>query len=248
MKFTLDAYENLLENIKDKGYQFKNYRNWQEAEKTVILRHDVDYSLKKAVEFSEIEKRVQGVSATYFVLLSTDFYNVHSRDSRECIMKIVQNGGNIGLHFDESQYFISDDVELRKCICMEAEIMSDVIGTKVDTVSMHRPASKYLDQNICLGGIINAYDTVYFKKMKYLSDSRRHWRECVDEIIGQSAYDRIHLLTHPFWYMKEEKDLRRTLKEAILNASLEYYDNMDHNFRNLSCEVEKREIERIVSV
>lgn len=247
MEFTCGAYAALLKKINDKGYVFKNYTNWREAKKTVILRHDVDYSLKRAVTFSEIEKNMKEVSATYFVLLSTDFYNLHSRESRECIRCIMQNGGRVGLHFDETQYSIADESELKEYVSEEVKILSDIIGTKIDAVSMHRPSSRFLDLNMQFPDIINSYDQVFFREMKYLSDSRRNWKEDINVIIESSMYHRLHILTHPFWYMeKKEKNLGQTLKEAILNASLAYYDNMNNNFRSLQTEVEREEIERIV--
>ena len=105
MQFTYEGYKNLLAKLKGKGYQFVNYKNWMNSEKTVILRHDIDNSLKKAVILSEMEKDICG-AATYFILLSTNFYNVHSKESRICIDNIIENGGIIGLHFDETQYDI----------------------------------------------------------------------------------------------------------------------------------------------
>lgn len=211
------------------------------VEKTVILRHDVDNCLKKAAILSEIEKELCKC-ATYFVLLSTNFYNVHSRESRGYIDSIVRNGGNIGLHFDETQYNIQIEDELKDCVYKEAEMLSEITGVNVDVVSMHRPSEKFLSTNVEFENIINSYDRVYFKSMKYLSDSRRYWRENVDDIIEQETYKRLHILTHPFWYKNEEMDLKHTLKEAILNASLDYYDSLNDNFRDLQMEIKRIEI------
>ena len=246
MKFTYEAYSDMLNQLCKKGYQFANYNNWKNSEKTVIIRHDVDFSLKKAVMMSELERDID-CQATYFVLLSTDFYNVHSKSSRECIDTIVKNGGSIGLHFDETQYCIQTEEELKECVAMERDVLSEITGLKVDVVSMHRPSEKLLTSDIEFSDIINSYSKVYFNEMKYLSDSRRHWRENVDELIELGTYQRLHILTHPFWYRQGmEKDLVYTLKNSILNASLDYYDNLNDNFRNLSEEVERKEIEKIV--
>ena len=247
MKFTYELYAVMLRKLIEKEYQFKNYKNWQETEKTVILRHDVDYNLKKAVPLSKIEKDICGGGATYFVLLSTDFYNVHSKESRECMEKIIENGGNIGLHFDETQYLISDEQDMKKFVQQEIEVLSDIVGIKVEAVSMHRPSKEILSSNIEFSNLINAYSEIFFQKMKYVSDSRRYWRENVDEIIERGLYPRLHILTHPFWYMeKQEKDLKETLEEAMLNAALDYYDHMKDNFRDLELEIQRKEIERIL--
>lgn len=249
MQFTFESYAAMLKKLHTKGYHFKNYNNWQETECSVILRHDVDYSLEKAALLSEIEKSVfpEGVQATYFVLVSTNFYNIHSRTSRELMRQIMDNGGIIGLHFDETQYDMADENELQKYVREETDLLSGAAGTKINVVSMHRPSEKFLSAEMEFPGIINSYSNTYFKSMKYVSDSRRHWRENVDEVIGSMCYQRLHILTHPFWYMQgEESSLKETLQNAVLQASLRCYDNLNDNFRDLDMELNRLEIERIV--
>lgn len=247
MKFTYESYEMLLKELLDRGYAFKNYLNWMEDEKTVILRHDVDYSLEKTVHMSEIEKKMH-VEGTYFILLSTNFYNVHSRESKMYIANILKNGGNIGLHFDETQYAISSEKDMETYVHYEIEMLSNIVERRINVVSMHRPSEKFLSSNIKFKDAVNSYNDIYFREMKYVSDSRRFWREDIDEIVEEEKYKRLHILIHPFWYMKDkEKSLKQTLKENILNAALSYYDNMNNNFRNLEKEIGKEEIARIIS-
>ena len=248
MKFTYEAYQAMLKKLRYNGYSFNNYLNWNEEEKTVILRHDIDYSLKRAVRMSEVEKEMDVRGATYFVLLSTNFYNVHSKESRKCISDIMKNGGSIRLHFGEMQDDIWDEEGMKKYVYEEIEILSNIIGTKVNVVSMHRPSEKFLSGNIEFSNIVNSYSDTFFCKMKYLSDSRRHWREDIDEVITDRVHKQLHILTHPFWYMEsEETDLKHTLKEAILESALNYYDDMNSNFRDLKSEIERVEIEKIVT-
>lgn len=247
MRFTLETYMKLLKKIKDKRYIFVDYKNWMEVDKSVILRHDIDFSLKDAMKMSEVERGVTNVAATYFVLVSSNFYNIHSRESRNYIKYIMKNGGNIGLHFDETQYPITNENEMKAYVQKEAEVLGDVVGSEIDVVSMHRPSREFLTANMTFPKIINSYNEIYFKEMKYLSDSRRYWRENVDEIIEQSMNNRLHILTHPFWYAEgAEADLKQTLKSKILKSSLEFYDHMYDNFQDLQNEVERTEIERIV--
>lgn len=79
---------------------------------------------------------------------------------------------------------------------------------------------------------MNSYSTEFFHEFKYLSDSRRHWREDVTEIIRRGEHSRLHILTHPFWYMKEEKDIKQTLAEFIQRAGKERYDILQENIRD----------------
>lgn len=249
MKFTYESYLTMLKKVKDRGYSFATYQNWKNFEKSVILRHDVDCSLKMAAIFSDYEKKYCNTcKGIYFVLVSTNFYNIHSKESRNYIEMIIKNGGIIGLHFDETQYNIQSEQELKEHVYKEADTLSKIIGTKVNTMSMHKPSAKFLSNNISFENIINTYSQIYFKDMKYLSDSRRNWRENVDELIEQETYQRLHILTHPIWYSGGvEKNLRQSLRENILNASLDYYDNLNNNFRNLSEEITRVEIEEIIT-
>jgi hypothetical protein len=247
MLFTYEAYGDLLNRLIDNGYSICNYNNWKERAQTVILRHDIDNNLEKAVRLSEYEYKVCGGGATYFTLLTTDFYNVFSKRSREALTAIRENGGIIGLHFDETQYNISGHDELIKYIAYELDILSGIIGEKVDCVSMHRPSKEILDANLKIPGAVNSYSKTYFNDMKYLSDSRRFWREDVDRIVDEKLYKRLHILTHPIWYNSQmELNLHQSLKEEVLKASLDYYDRLDENFRDLESELTRIEIEEIL--
>ncbi len=247
MMFTYECYSQLLDRLLIKGYNVCDYKNWNKKNKTVILRHDIDYNLENAIGISEIENKICGGGATYFVLLSTNFYNIFSKESRNILEKIKKNGGLIGLHFDETQYRITSQNDMITYINQEIEILSSVVDEKIDVVSMHRPSKEFLSMDLQLPKVINSYSKVFFEQMKYLSDSRRNWRENVEEIIEKNKYERLHILTHPFWYSdSNERTLDQTLKDAILNAALEYYDNMNDNFRDLKLEIERKDIERII--
>lgn len=52
MKFTYEAYEKMIKLVLESGYQIKNYHNSMQEQRACIIRHDVDMSLEKAVEFS----------------------------------------------------------------------------------------------------------------------------------------------------------------------------------------------------
>jgi hypothetical protein len=79
--------------------------------------------------------------------------------------------------------------------------------------------------------------------MKYVSDSRRRWREDVDSIAAEGQYKRINLLTHPVWYNhQEEADIREALLRTMRNAQLAYYDNMNENITDLPSVITRQEI------
>jgi hypothetical protein len=244
MVFTYQAYEKVLETLMEQGYVFTDYTEWKSVEKSVILRHDVDLSLQKAVEMSKQEKRIcNGGKATYFVLLATEFYNLASLQSRKNVDRILANGGQIGLHFDETQYEISTKEEMVHYVMHETELLSKILDYPVKTVSMHRPSKLFLESDMEFPGICNCYANCFFKEMKYVSDSRRRWREDVDAIVTGGQYERINLLTHPVWYNHEEEaDLREALLRTMQDARLAYYDNLNENITDLPDVITRQEI------
>lgn len=67
MEFTYKAYMNMLDLVKEKGYIFCNYTNYKQFDKAVILRHDIDFSLEKAIEFARLEYN-KDIRSTYFII------------------------------------------------------------------------------------------------------------------------------------------------------------------------------------
>lgn len=235
MEFTYDGYRGLLTLLAEHGYQVANYYNWQEKQRCVILRHDIDISIESALKFAELE-REYGVTSTYFVLVSTDFYNIFSKKSRDLIKKIQGLGHEIGLHFDETVYpeCTHNIACTQERILQEVALLQNVTGKPVTTVSMHRPSKSILEANLRIPNMVNSYSNQFFKQFKYLSDSRRHWREPVCDIVKSEKYERLHLLTHAFWYHLMEESLKKTVMDFIASGSDVYYNTMHENMKDLS--------------
>lgn len=234
MKFTYKAYENLLLKVREKGYDYADYEDWMHYDRCVIMRHDIDFDLHQAVKLAEIEQ-YQGVAATYFVMLTSDFYNIFSKKSMEAIHKIHGYGHKIGLHFDEARYqeTVMEASTLEEKIVQEAKILSEAAGCKVNVVSMHRPSQNTLQAGYEIPGLINSYGQTFLKEFKYLSDSRRRWREPVDQILDIAEYDRLHILTHAFWYHEKEKNMQDSLYEFVKEAGLKRYECLLDNVSDL---------------
>lgn len=237
MKFTYSAYRKIIETLIDKGYSIDGYDSYQESLKTVILRHDVDTSLDKAVEMARIENTIrEGVKSTYFVLVSSDFYNVFSKRSLMCIDQIVEYGHAIGLHFDEKKYFSQETWEadaIIEKILMEQRILEDMTGLKINSVSMHTPTRKTLDADLTIPGMINSYGKEFFSNFKYVSDSRRRWRENIEEIVDYGQYKQLHILTHAFWYHDQENDIKETICKFVNTANIDRYNSLKENITDL---------------
>lgn len=217
-----------------KENKFKDIKYGEEhSGKTVLLRHDVDYSLEKAIEIAKIEREMN-MKSTYFILVSSDFYNVFSKKSISFIQNIIELGHEIGLHFDEKKYVINNINDIKKEIYNEIEILSQLINSEINTVSMHRPSQYLLNQNLDLGKVINSYSQAYFKEMKYISDSRMNWREDPFYNISSSDIKKLHILTHPFWYSDKPETMDYKLKLFINEAKNERFETLKNNITDLN--------------
>ena len=238
VEFTYAAYQRLVETLVGSGYVFCQYSNVYDYHRTVIMRHDIDFDLNKACQLAALEQQM-GVASTYFVLVATDFYNVMSRRSREKIRTLISMGHDIGLHFDETQYAIDTIEELQERVVDEAKVLSCALDHEISAVSMHRPSQLMLRSNVGFPGLINSYSADFFAKMKYLSDSRMHWREDVIEAVTSRQFDRLHILTHPFWFSVTEESLEDKITGFLHYATIERYDHLDVNFRDLNKVIER---------
>ncbi|MBM7095678.1 hypothetical protein JSY36_07920 [Bacillus sp. H-16] len=233
MKFTYKAYSELIDLLKGKGYSFADYFDYKDKKKTVIFRHDVDFSLSKALQLAKLEK-VKGIKSTYFILLSTDFYNVFSKESYKILKEIQELNHEIGLHFDEKRYDIKNLEKLEHYIIKEKNSLELLLDNEVRTVSMHRPSKRILENDIQFKNILNTYSKTFFKEFKYMSDSRMNWREVVLNIIEEEKNDKLHILTHPFWYSEREETMKQKLYQFINIANKDRYSNLKLNFKDLN--------------
>lgn len=228
MEFTYKFYETLIKKLEESNYTNSSYHDYHKFKKTYILRHDVDNCLEKSLELAKVEYRL-GVKSTYFILLSSNFYNIASKRSVMIIKEIKELGHEIGLHFDELKY--DENINISFTIKKECQIMSLILDMDIKSVSMHRPSNKTLDANYKIDGIVNSYDKIFFNDFKYISDSRRNWIENPFDAIDK--YDKLHILTHAFWYNTENKDIKQSVQDFVNKGNFNRYEIFKENIRNI---------------
>lgn len=238
MEFTYSAYKRMLQMLRDCGYAFSDYRNYAANGRAVILRHDIDMTPAEAVKMATLENSL-GANAVYFVLTTSDLYNAFSAKNISRLKELLRLGHEVGLHFDET--VCDADCEnadhasnMIQAIKLEAGRLSEAIGTEVTSVSMHRPSKLTLESDLRIPGIINSYGIEFFKGFKYVSDSRMRWREDVEEVIRSGRYERLHILTHAFWYHDEARPAKEILKEFAKNAAMERYEILSKNIADMN--------------
>ncbi len=193
---------------------------------------------------AELEEN-EGVRSTYFILISSDLYNVFSRESERRIQKIKSSGHEVGLHFDEAKYSFTDEASIRNAIMREINLMENMLNSEVKSISMHRPSKLTLEADYYFDNLVNSYGKKFFKKFKYVSDSRRNWRENIDDILSEGNYSKLHVLTHPFWYNDDTSDIKSigdALKLFINRGNIDRYEILKENITDIESVVDKEKI------
>ena len=246
MEFTYNAYKNMLSELMYHGYKITNYEDCDRYIKCAILRHDIDTSIEKAVRLAVIEHDMD-IKSTYFVLISSKLYNPFSRVERESLKYIKSLGHDIGLHFDELSYsdeFYDKNGGIENIIKKECGMLECALQSEIKSVSMHRPSAKTLKASYEFDGLINSYSDKFFKQYKYLSDSRRNWREDVLGIIRSETFDKLHILAHAFWYNEDDISIEKSIGDFIACADVERYEILEENIRDLNSIFNKEKLKK----
>lgn len=190
------------------------------SENFALLRHDVEFSTKRALDLARIEAE-NGICSTYNFQVCTHAYNITSIVNRKRISEIREMGHKIGLHFYFSHITDGDWDRLIKEFSMQMSILNSALGIDCDRFSYHRPKAWVLaDREDTFHGVINEYGQTFFEfspspeLIKYTADSRHQWDyghplEC-------TGWKRIQILIHPDeWSLNGygEEDNFRSLKE-----------------------------------
>jgi len=126
--FTLDNYKRIL-SIASRNYSFRFF-NEEFIDKSIILRHDLEFSIPTALKMAQIEAEF-GIKATYFVQLHSEFYNTLERASIISIKEISNLGHQIGLHFDTHFWNIKTERQLDKHLLIDKNIIEKYTGFKI---------------------------------------------------------------------------------------------------------------------
>ncbi len=213
--FTLANYRNLVDALRERGYAVRSFADAEPAAQHLILRHDIDVDLDPAVAMAEAEAEM-GVAAAYFVMLRNPLYNPFAE--RERLMRLLALGHEVGLHLDAALYNDVETAALREC-----DMLEEILGAPVSTISFHRPAEVLRDNPAELAGRRHTYQPRVFSRMGYCSDSRGAWRhghplEHEAVAVGRA----LQLLTHPVWWSGAGERVTERL-DAIIDARAEAF-------------------------
>jgi hypothetical protein len=226
MKFEYLELKKFLQYIAA-NYKVTTLKDW-DGSNSIILRHDLELCVEDAYKIHLLEKEC-GIKSSIFVLTTCHSYNPASEKNRLMLQEINKNGFEIGLHFDPTIYQPGEN--LQKKVEEEANYLSSIIGNKVKSVSLHRPALTHKNKDFPLfKNFYNAYDPKVFSPNHYISDSNGIFRKDIYNFIKKGDNSTIQILLHPIHYMKNGKNY----EDRITSFIKDFTQEIDKNFKTMS--------------
>ena len=249
MQFTFDLYKTALENIFKNGFLITNSTNFISLaskdnlpKKLLLLRHDCERDLSKALEMAIIEKNLN-VKSTYFIRVHSEYYNLNLKESFEHIKEIENLGMEIGLHY-EPRYYHDIGISFEDGIKCDVKFLNNILKINIKSISAHQPLLYPIDQNkLDQLKLVDMYTHPYLKKLKYLSDSGMNYRETsLNEFFH--IFNLVQFLIHPdFWNKSKElpwdvnlENLSKKIKsnlDDLVSSEIKMYNNYIKNRKKL---------------
>ena len=195
--FTLDHYRELLDASREGGYRFACFDE-PPRRGDLLLRHDVDLSLDAALEVAALEAD-EDVTATYFLMTESVFYNLASKEGVAALDRLRELGHRVGLHAVYPHVRLDERFD--------------------PVVAWHNPDPAYMTAPI--PGAVNVMQEGYFDSPTYRSDSNQRWRSgCPHEELRSGGFPWLQLLTHPEIWAYSGATMGATMR-AMLDAERE---------------------------
>ena len=244
--FSYSEYKNIITLVKH-NLQIMDFSDVKESTPCFcVLRHDIEFSIDRALNMARIEAHDLGVSSTYTVQLRNNTYNALSQKNIETIQKIKELGHRIGLH--QNPPVLGDD-ELIEYIQKDIETLEHYYGFGVDRYAFHRCGSnpEILKRYVEIPNKINCYDKKFFhyfkgdtpKKLRvyYLADSNHKWKYGHPLELNFNKVNKIQLLTHPYSWTEDGFDNYSNYLTLIRERKVELVESMDTETRTFPKEL-----------
>jgi hypothetical protein len=222
-EFSFNSYSEIFQ-LYGNSIRVCDYKKYK---KGIVVRHDIDWDIKKAYEFSLFEKSI-GVSSTYYVMITSEIYNIFSLKNSKMLKKMMENDFELGLHFDPMLY-INRKKSLSYYFHKEIEIFEIFFEQKILSYSMHQPSvhGQYLKTDL-----IDAYSDDIFSDECYISDSCFNFRgKDPIKFLSKSKECLMQFLTHPSqWSKLGIKSYNEFVNYKISNFKDDLYKVYEFNY------------------
>jgi hypothetical protein len=202
-----------------------------------VLRHDIEFSIDRALQMARIEHEDLNVHSTYTVQLRNNTYNALSQKNIEAIQEIESMGHYIGLH--QNPPIMKDD-ELVDYIMKDIDTLEHYYGFEVDRFAFHRCGSNptLLEKYVEVPNKINCYGEKFFHyfsgdkpqelRVHYLADSNHEWKYGHPLHVNYRNMPRkMQLLTHPYSWSDNGYNNISNFTKLIQERNKELLDSMN---------------------
>ena len=184
----------------------------------VLWRHDIDFSVHRALRLAQIESEHR-VNSTYFVNLHCEFYNLLEAEIFERFKAIMDLGHWPGLHFDTSFYGgFESESELASKLSFERGLVEQLIGRPVEVFSFHNPEATEVERFDAdrIADMVNASGIGIRECYAYVSDSNGYWRHRrLPDVLEEGRDEFLQVLTHPEWWQPVAMSPRERIQRCI---------------------------------
>ena len=184
--FDLGHYRELIAAAGAGGYRFTRFDH-DPVDGDLFLRHDVDFSLEAALTIARLNHEL-GVPATFFLLPTSAFYNLESKEGHAAIAELRSLGHSVGLH---------------------AEWPIATLDPRFDPViAWHNPGPRNISEPVAGG--VNVMEPRFSRH--YRSESNQNWRHgCPLEALRAGEFPWLQLLLHPEIWAYPGPTMRETM-------------------------------------
>ena len=204
------------------AYSLKN--DILKTENYILLRHDVEESLFRALDLAEIDHK-NDFRSTFFILL-TGKYNCFSEHNARNIREIINYGHEIGLHYDVTK--LNDSCSLEDQIVQQIKMIEVFFDIDVKSIAPHMPMRNGVVLDI--DGYKNTYNDILFRKTLYITDSSQKWRkDAFNKLLKHKGG--IQLLIHDNTWSKDSHSIQAI---SILENIEELQYNIDSSLKYIN--------------
>lgn len=250
-RFSYEEYRKIVDIVR-KNSNIVDYRDIlnNNLDKFCIFRHDVEFSIQRALDLAKLESELD-LQSSYFFQLTNNCYNVVSAENLKKIREINNLGHKIGVHT-----FISKERDYKKIvdiISRDIETLQRYVEIDIDRFSYHRPNlyKEVLEMNIKIDGIINAYSDEFFTyrngstnnnrlwppDVKYISDSQHKWNYGNPLDIEVEKWDKLQLLLHEYSWTRNGFDSHNNFISLIEERNKELLYSIDNECKHFPKEL-----------
>ena len=236
-RFSYDEYKEIISLIQ-KHLPIVNFNDVidNNLDKYCVIRHDVEYSLDRALQLAQLENELN-VKSTYCIQVRNNIYNAISDKNIELVKQIHALGHEIALHQDPPAGL--DDNGLKKYLLQDIKVLSMYYDLPIKVFSYHRPKQEYLQKYFTVEDKINTNGDKFFhyfngggtikpeeRDITYLADSNHLWKWGDPKNVDFSKINKLQMNMHPYSWSKEGFDNFKNTIQVVKERTQELTHSM----------------------